>query len=83
MSRFTWNRSLGTLCFAAVLAGMLGFFSVTRAEPNPLPLPFTMADDQRTEMIGHLREIKELLKEQNAILRQLAKPEKHDPTRRP
>jgi hypothetical protein len=42
-----------------------------------------MADDQRTEMIGHLREIKELLKEQNAILRQLAKPEKHDPTRRP
>lgn len=83
MSQFAWNRSAGALCLAAVLAGMLGFFSVTRAEPNPLPLPFTMAEDQRTEMIGQLREIKELLKEQNAILRQLAKPDKHDSPRRP
>lgn len=83
MSRCAWNRGTVVLCLGAALAGMLGFFSVTRAQPNPLPLPFTMGDDQRTEMIKELREIKELLKEQNAILRQLGKPEKHDPSRRP
>ena len=83
MSRMTRNNRASILCGAAVLAGMLGFFSVIRAEPNPLPLPFTMADDQRADMIKELREIKELLREQNSILRQLGKPDKHEPAKRP
>lgn len=83
MSQFAFRRSAWTLCLLAGAVGMLGFFSVIRAEPNPLPLPFTMADDQRSDMLRELREIKELLKEQNAILRQIAKPEKHDLGKRP
>lgn len=52
-----------------LLAGMLGFYSTLGAAPQAGQPPFANPVDQRAEMIRELREIKELLKEQNALLR--------------
>ena len=49
---------------------VLSFYQTTAAAPpKGNPPPFANAVQQRMEMIGHLKEIKELLKEQNALLR--------------
>ena len=53
---------------AAVL-GMLGFYSTGGAAPQAGQPPFANSVEQRAEMVRELREIKELLKEQNALLR--------------
>ncbi len=53
----------------AALLGMLGFYSTLGAAPPAGQPPFANPIDQRQEMIRELREIKELLKEQNALLR--------------
>lgn len=63
-SRWTW-----LLAANAVLVGMLGFYSTLGAAPPMGQPPFANPIDQRQEMIRELREIKELLKEQNALLR--------------
>ena len=81
MTRFPLSRFAMPLVACAVLLGVLGFFSATSAQNAP-QLPFTLGDDQRGEMIKELREIKELLKEQTAILRQMAKPDKHESGKR-
>ena len=48
---------------------VLGFYRATdAAAPKPQP-PFANAVEQRMEMITELKEIKKLLKEQNALLR--------------
>ncbi|MCE9528241.1 MAG: hypothetical protein K8R36_19540 [Planctomycetales bacterium] len=59
-----------TLAFAAggALLCMLGFYSLLSAAPPGSP-PFEDAGTQREEMIRELREIKELIKEQNALLK--------------
>jgi hypothetical protein len=63
-SRGTW------LVVAGLLAGsMLGFYGTLGAAPQAGQPPFANPVDQRAEMIRELREIKELLKEQNALLR--------------
>ena len=55
------------LLFANVaLWCMLGFSSTTTAAPKQ---PFGNAVEQRQQMVRELREIKELLKAQNALLR--------------
>jgi hypothetical protein len=48
---------------------VLGFYSSSGAAPQGGQPPFANAVEQRNEMIRELREIKELLKEQNAMLR--------------
>lgn len=48
---------------------MLGLYSTGGAAPQSGQPPFANSVEQRVEMIGELREIKELLKEQNALLR--------------
>jgi hypothetical protein len=63
-SRWTW-----LLAANAALLGMLGFYSTLGAAPPAGQPPFANPIDQRQEMIRELREIKELLKEQNALLR--------------
>ena len=49
--------------------GVLGFYSTSGAAPQSGQPPFANPVDQRAEQIRELREIKELLKEQNALLR--------------
>jgi len=64
-------RSRWTWLVAANLAalGMLGFYSQLGAAPPAGQPPFANPIDQRLDMIRELREIKELLKEQNDLLR--------------
>ena len=47
--------------------GVLGFYSIGSAAPQQPP--FASSVEQRAEMIRELREIKELIKEQNTLLR--------------
>jgi len=62
-----WPALLG----AAVLTGtMLGFYGTSSAaQRTGGQPPFANAVEQRMEMISLLREIRDLLKEQNALLR--------------
>ena len=62
---------LTLLAFHAVALCVLGFYSTTAAAPQGQP-PFVDAAEQRGEMIQQLKEIKELLREQNALLRSSA-----------
>jgi len=48
---------------------VLSFYQATAADPAKAKQPFANAVQQRIEMINELREIKGLLKEQNALLR--------------
>ena len=62
------NRSRLILSAGAALLCMLGFYSLLPAAPPGKP-PFEDAGEQRSEMIRELREIKELIKEQNGLLK--------------
>ena len=68
---------------AAVVAPLcvLGFYSTTGAVPQGQP-PFIDAVEQRGEMIQQLREIKDLLKEQNALLRGVLKTSANETPKR-
>jgi hypothetical protein len=60
--------SLGAL--NALALGVLGFYSTSGAAPQGGGQPpFNNAVEQRDGMVRELREIKELLKVQNALLR--------------
>jgi hypothetical protein len=63
-SRWTW-----LVIANAVLAGVLGFYSTLAAQPQGGLPPFANPVEQRNDQIRELREIKELLKEQNELLR--------------
>ena len=63
-SRWTW------LVIANVaVAGVLGFYSTLGAAPPAGQPPFANPVEQRADQLRELREIKELLKEQNELLR--------------
>jgi hypothetical protein len=63
-SRWTW------LVIANVaVVGVLGFYSTLGATPQAGQPPFANPVDQRADQIRELREIKELLKEQNELLK--------------
>ena len=63
------HRWLGILAANAVVLGVLGLYGGVVAAPQAGQPPFANPIDQRAEMVRELREIKELLKEQNALLR--------------
>jgi hypothetical protein len=48
---------------------VLSFYRSTDAAPPSPRLPFANSVEQRFEMVGELKEIKELLKQQNEMLR--------------
>ena len=48
---------------------VLSFYRTTDAAPAKGYPPFANSVEQRVEMVGQLREIKELLREQNVLLR--------------
>jgi hypothetical protein len=64
ISRWTW-----LVIANVVVAGVLGFYSTLGAAPQAGQPPFANPVDQRAEQVRELREIKELLKEQNELLR--------------
>ncbi len=53
----------------ALLVGVLGFYSTSGAAPQSGQPPFNNSVEQREAQVRELREIKELLKEQNALLK--------------
>jgi hypothetical protein len=61
-------RSMLAFAAGGALLCMLGFYGLLSAAPPGSP-PFEDAGTQREEMIRELREIKELIKEQNALLK--------------
>jgi hypothetical protein len=65
-------RSLMLVACGAVLMGVLELLGGAQAAPPAAgQQPFRNAVEQRDEMIQELREIKLLIKEQNALLRTL------------
>lgn len=48
---------------------VLSFYRTSEAAPKPPVEPFANSVAQRMDMIAQLKEIKDLLKEQNALLR--------------
>jgi hypothetical protein len=64
VSRWTWLVAANV-----AFAGVLGFYSTLGAAPQAGQPPFANPVEQRADTIRELREIKELLKEQNELLR--------------
>ena len=64
----TIPRWLLVVLLPATLFFVLGFYSPESAAQQT-PQPFANAVDQRNEMLRELREIKELLKEHNQMLK--------------
>lgn len=59
------------LLIANVLAwSVLGFYQLSAAQSRVPQLPFANSNEQRSEIVQELREIKTLLKETNALLRE-------------
>jgi hypothetical protein len=76
------NRSIMLCAAGAALLCMLGFYGLSLAAPPGSP-PFEDAVAQRESMIRELREIKELIKEQNALLKEVvAAPNGRDKTKK-
>ena len=57
------------LAASALMVGVLGFYSTSGAAPQAGQPPFNNSVEQRESQLRELREIKELLKEQNALLK--------------
>lgn len=69
MRTLTFRSNLAIAAGGALLC-MLGFYSFLSAAPPGSP-PFDDAGTQREQMIQELREIRDLIKEQNAILKEV------------
>lgn len=71
-------RSILACAAGAALLCVLGFYGLSSAAPPGKP-PFEDSGVQRMEMIRELREIKELIKEQNLLLKEaIAGPNERD-----
>jgi hypothetical protein len=68
-------KSAAVILTVAVSIGVLGFWGTGMAQNQGTPgagkPPFASAVEQREEMIRELRDIRSLMKEQNALLKQL------------
>jgi hypothetical protein len=81
MAKATPSRWLALAAVNAFVLSVLGFYSTSGAAPQSGQPPFNNSVEQRDAMLRELREIKELLKEQNSLLRSgTAKP--NEPARR-
>lgn len=71
----SFHRYIPWIASLLLLLGVLGLWGTAEAQPEPTPgagrPPFANAVEQRDEMIRELREIRGLIKEQNALLKQL------------
>ena len=69
MKSFCFSRWTWLVVANVAVVGMLGFYSTLGAAPQLGQPPFANQVEQLDDMTRELREIKELLKEQNALLR--------------
>ena len=69
MARVCNSRWAWLVATNVVVVGMLGFYSTLGAAPQAGVPPFANPVDQRADQLRELREIKELLKEQNELLK--------------
>ncbi len=63
------TRWIVLLAASVISSCVLGFYQTTNAAPKGNPPPFANSVEQRLEMVEVLKEIRDLLKEQNALLR--------------
>jgi hypothetical protein len=71
-------RYFRSFLISALIVGlvcMLGFYSLSWAAPPGGQPPFEDATAQRSEMLRELREIKDLIKEQNGLLKEVLSKE--------
>lgn len=70
-SRWTWLVIMNVVAW-----GLLGFYQHSLAQqPRGPVLPFANSVEQRGDIVKEAREIKDLLKETNAMLRELVSRE--------
>ena len=69
---FGWAALLGANLF---IWGVLSFYESSQAAPQGGKQPFSNAVEQRHEIIRELQQVSALLKEQNQLLREMAKAE--------
>ena len=69
MSHHARRSSLLTLLAVLIVVGVLGLYRTESAVSQPPRLPFNNSVEQRAEMIKELRQIRQLLQEQNRLLR--------------
>jgi len=69
MKRACCSRWMLLITANVLAVGVLGFYSTLGAAPQAGQPPFANPIDQRNEMVRELREIKDLLKEQNMLLK--------------
>jgi len=69
MTTFPPTRWMLLLTVNVLALCMLGFYGTSGAAPQAGQPPFANSVEQRAETVAELREIKELLKEQNALIR--------------
>ena len=68
-------KSLATRCTAlvalnVVVLSMFGAYQWCNAQSTGGQLPFANSNEQRSDLLREVREIKDLLKEQNALLKE-------------
>lgn len=66
------SRWMGLMVLNVVAWGVLGAYQLSSAQTKGGQLPFANSIEQRGEILSELREIKDLIKEQNALLRESA-----------
>jgi hypothetical protein len=71
------SKWMWLLAANVVVVGVLGFYSTLGAAPQAGQPPFANPVDQRADQLRELREIKELLKEQNELLKSGANKAPH------
>lgn len=65
-SRWTWLITANLLAWC-----LFGLYPLTQAQqPKGPQLPFANSNEQRSDLVKEVREIKDLLKETNALLRE-------------
>jgi hypothetical protein len=64
-SRWTALVALNLTCW-----GVFGAYQVSQAQSKGGQLPFANSNEQRSDIVREVKEIKDLLKEQNALLRE-------------
>ena len=69
MKTLSDSRWLWLVIGNCLAVGVLGFYSTLGAAPPSGQPPFANPVEQRSDQLRELREIKELLKEQNELLR--------------
>jgi hypothetical protein len=63
------SRWTALVALNVIAWGLLGAYEVTRAQTKGGQLPFANSNEQRSDILSELREIKDLIKQQNELLR--------------